>query len=225
MPTPTLMRAVVLAGILFVSFSGSFGQDQSAVSPEGGKQTITPEKRALIADLLEVTETRKNALALIDSMNKLTDNQMSDVIWQSMESRSDVRGLTQAQKDELRKKMIEESVRSSKRFRELFSRRIDINQIIEDLFYELYDRHFTEAEIKDLLSFYRSATGKKSIAMQPQMFAEAMSGTFERVKPKMIELMTEFSNEEAERIRKELQIETSAQPAKPKPKRRSRKRG
>ena len=79
----------------------------------------------------------------------------------------------------------------------MFSKRIDLAQIGEDIFYDLYDKYFTEAEIKDLVAFYKSATGKKSIELQPKMFAEAMSNTMERIKPKVLEMMTEFSNEEA----------------------------
>ena len=45
------MQALVLAGILFVNFTCSLAQEQSTA----GEQSVTPEKRALIAELLEVT--------------------------------------------------------------------------------------------------------------------------------------------------------------------------
>ena len=51
-----------------------------------------------------------------------------------------------------------------------------------------------------------------------------MSTAMERINPKVLEIMTELSNEEAERIRKEVQTRASKQPVKPKPNRRSRKR-
>jgi len=56
MPTKLLMPALVLAGILFVHLPCAFAQEQSTVA---AKQAINPEIRALIAELLEVTESGK----------------------------------------------------------------------------------------------------------------------------------------------------------------------
>jgi uncharacterized protein len=40
----------------------------------------------------------------------------------------------------------------------------------------LYASSFTEAELKEILTFYRSATGKKVIAEEPQIFDDAIAG-------------------------------------------------
>lgn len=39
-----------------------------------------------------------------------------------------------------------------------------------------YASSFSEAELKELATFYRSATGKKSIAVEPQLFEAALKG-------------------------------------------------
>lgn len=39
-----------------------------------------------------------------------------------------------------------------------------------------YASAFTEPELKEILAFYRTATGKKVIAIEPDLFAEAMQG-------------------------------------------------
>lgn len=39
-----------------------------------------------------------------------------------------------------------------------------------------YASSFTEAELKELVTFYRSAIGKKSIAIEPQLFEGALNG-------------------------------------------------
>lgn len=39
-----------------------------------------------------------------------------------------------------------------------------------------YASSFSEAELKELVTFYRSATGRKSIAVEPQIFESALSG-------------------------------------------------
>ena len=40
----------------------------------------------------------------------------------------------------------------------------------------LYASRFTEAELKEILAFYRTATGKKVIAVEPQIFDDAIAG-------------------------------------------------
>lgn len=221
MPTKLLMPALVLAGILFVHLPCAFAQEQSTVA---AKQAINPEIRALIAELLEVTESRKTALAIYNSMLDQQETQMPDVIWQGLANIKEIQGLSSDEKQELRKQMLQTSTLMSKRLRELFSKRIDFAQIVEDISYELYSKYFTEAEIKDLVTFYKSPTGKKSMSVAPKMFAESMSITAERIKPELLAIVSELTNEESERIRKELQTRISKQPVKPKPTQRSRKR-
>jgi hypothetical protein len=220
MPTKPLLQALALAGILFVNFTCSPGQEQSP----RGEQAVSPEKRALIAELLEVTDSKKNALAFYNAILNQQETQMPDVIWQSLAGNKEIQELSSDEKARLRLQMLETSTRTNKRLRELFSERIDFTQIVEDIAYDLYSKYFTEAEIKDLVAFYRSPTGKKSIDLSPKMFAESMGTAMERINPKVLEIITELSNEEAERIRKELQTRTSKQPVKPKPNQRSRKR-
>jgi uncharacterized protein len=40
----------------------------------------------------------------------------------------------------------------------------------------LYASRFTEAELKEIVTFYRSATGKKAISLEPQIFDDAVAG-------------------------------------------------
>ena len=221
MPTKFLVRALVLAAVLFVNFTSTFAQEPPTVAV---KQAMTPEKRALIARLLDVTESRKAAVEIFKAMLDQQDTQLSDPSWDVSGGQKEIHGLSKFEKDELRKKSRENSARMSKRMRELFTERIDFAQLVEDIFYDLYDKYFTEAEIKDLVTFYSSPTGKKSVELQPKMFAESMSSAAVLMKPKVLEIMTEFSKEEEARIQKEYDTETAKQPVKPKPKRPTRKR-
>jgi hypothetical protein len=221
MKTKLLLQALILAGILFVHFTCSFAQERS---PTTAKQAITPEMRALIAELMEATQARQTSLAIYNSMLDQQESLIPDVIWQGLLNTKEIQELSSEAKEELRKQMLQSSNAMSKRLRELFARRIDFTQIVEDISYELYSKYFTEAEIKDLVAFYKSPTGKKSIGVSPKMFAESMNITAERIKPKVLAIVTELTDEESERIRKELEARNSKQPVKPKPARRSRKR-
>ena len=41
---------------------------------------------------------------------------------------------------------------------------------------KLYASRFTEAELKEIVTFYRTPTGKKVITLEPQIFDDAMAG-------------------------------------------------
>ncbi|WP_028980442.1 DUF2059 domain-containing protein [Sporocytophaga myxococcoides] len=61
---------------------------------------------------------------------------------------------------------------------------------------EIYDKHFTEKEVKDLIAFYESPTGQKFIEKTPEitkdmmnvMMSKYMSDFQERIKKKLEEL-------------------------------------
>ncbi len=213
-------RLLLMAGILVVPFICAMAQEPQAPA----RPPLTPEKRALIAELLVVTESKKNAIAVYNSMLDQQENEMPELVWQGLANSKAMQALSEVRRAELRKEMREESAMLSKRVRELFSLRIDFPQVIEDVSYELYDKYFTESELRDVVAFYKSPTGRKSIEVLPKMFAEAMSATLERIKPQAMQIATELSNEEGERIRKKLLIETNKPPVKPGPGRRGRKR-
>jgi hypothetical protein len=209
-----------LAGILFVLTTSGLAQQQPDVD---AKLAITPEKRAVIGELLEVLEVKKQTVTLFNSILDQDQKQMPDFIWQGILSTKAGQDLSADSKEELRKKLLADSDRLSKRTRELFLERLDMGQIVEEVSIDVYDKYFTEAELKDLIAFYKTATGKKAIEVMPKMFGESMAKTMEAVKPKALEIMTEMVNEEAERVKRELQTKKSKQPANSQPSRGRRK--
>lgn len=49
------------------------------------------------------------------------------------------------------------------------------NELLNDVAW-VYASRFTEAELKEIVTFYRTPTGKKVVAWEPQVFEDAMSG-------------------------------------------------
>lgn len=54
---------------------------------------------------------------------------------------------------------------------------------------ELYDRHFTEQEIDDILNFYKTPAGKKVIEETPKITKELFTDLMENYYPDMIKRM------------------------------------
>lgn len=198
-------RSLILGGILFLNFNCVLSQQQSQINAN----QISPEKRALISELLEVTEAKKNALAVFNAMLDENEKQMPDIVWQGLLNQKDIQELDAEAKEALRKKLLADSERMNKRIRELFSAGIDMARVIEDVSVDLYDKYFTEDEIKDLIVFYKSHTGKKTTEVLPKMFAESMTNTMDAIKPKVLEIVAQLVNEETARVKKELETKIS----------------
>ena len=215
-----MLAKIFIASLLLATcFICSSAQQQSA----NVQQTLTSEKRALIKELLESTDARKTAISMYKSMVEQEENQLPDTIWQAISGIKEVRELTSDQQQELRKQLIKESARTSQRIRELFLQKIDFGQVVEDVSYVVYNKFFSEAEITDLISFYRSSTGKKTIEVMPSLFAESMSHILEVIKPKVAEITTELTDEEVNRVRQDLELRKPKPISKPSPPRQKRR--
>lgn len=215
-----LARSFILGGILFLNFNCVLSQQPSQTD---AKQ-ISPEKRALISELLEVTEAKKNALAVFNAMLDENQRQMPDIVWQGLLSQTEVQELDAEARDALRKELLAESERMNKRVRELFLAGIDMARVIEDVSIDLYDKYFTDDEIKDLIAFYKSHTGKKTTEVLPKMFAESMTNTMDAVKPKVLEIVAQLVNEETARVKKELETKKTPAAGKRPPQSRTRRK-
>lgn len=217
MSSKTTAKLLFLVFPVLVCCSSALAQSPTS---ETTPPTISPEKRAAIAELLEVTEAKKTAVSVFNSIVEAEEKDTPEMIWQAISSSQEVQNLTPGQREDLKKELFDDSARRNKRIRELFAQKIDLAAIINDMSYALYDKYFSEGEIKDLVTFYKSPTGKKSIAVLPNLFAESMSNTVTALKPKISEIVTELMDEEVNRARKELEEKKAmkaapTQPAKP----------
>ena len=101
-----------------------------------------------------------------------------------------------AEKTQIKKILTESAQRSSERIRLFFSEHIDLGQLMEEMMIPLYDKHFTESEIQDLVTFYKSPTGQKMVAEMPSLTIDIMGAVSEKVMPKLQEYMTEAAEAE-----------------------------
>ena len=57
----------------------------------------------------------------------------------------------------------------------LFEERIDAPGGLIERLVEVYDKHFTHAEVRELLAFYRTPIGRKSLEVLPALTSESMA--------------------------------------------------
>jgi len=68
--------------------------------------------------------------------------------------------------------------RLSRRLREEVPRRIQYEEKVSGFYVEAYDKHFTEDEVRELITFYRSPVGQKFLGLGPR-FASDLQKKFE----------------------------------------------
>lgn len=194
--TLCLAAALMLAASLLVPTAAAQSPSAQAAAP-GNNQ---PAKRALILELLEVTGMSKMAGQTMDTMIAQMDSQMPQIVNQMMLNDPD---LSLVERERLKQQVAESAARFSKRFRELLPQRVNFGEVMEQLYLPLYDKYFTEAELKDLVAFCKSPTGKKFTSVTPQLLQDAMAKSSEVLGPKVMAVVAEISEEEKKNLKKQ----------------------
>lgn len=164
-------------------------EPKSPVTPPVISPVISQEKKALIKELLEITEAGKNVNQMMDMMvrsefPKLVSTVLKDAPF------------LDSDRPEVQKQLNDIVSRMAMKYRDRVVKKVDINQLIEQVSYPVYDKYFTETELRDIIGFYKSSTGKKAISMMPQILGDSMRLTNEILLPKMSKIMTEIIAEE-----------------------------
>ncbi len=167
MPTLT-SRSWLRVALFIISF----------VATANAQQTITPEKRALIKELVEITQMQNNTNQMIDAMLAQLEKQQSQLLSQSMKDDKEV---TDQEREAMQQRLKEDAGR----MRELFTQRVNFGQIIEEVMYPLYDTHFTEDDLKGVVAFYKSPAGQKFIGAMPKLTIELITKMNEILAPKI----------------------------------------
>lgn len=159
---------------------------------------IKPAKRALIKELFIATKVDKLAEnftnALLTQMERDLPKMVSDLA-----ELGELQG--RGETAESQRAIVEFRTRTLRRFKELIPQRINFAEVVEQMFYPLYDKFFTEDELKDLVAFYKSPTGQKSIGVMPQLLQDALQRSSEALNPKVMQIASEVISEERQRLK------------------------
>ena len=158
---------------------------------------IKPEKRALIKELYLATKADKMA----ESFTNIILTQMERDLPKTLSELPEMTDLKRRDREQAQKAMVETSARFLARFRELIPERINFAEVMEQMFYPLYDKFFTEDELKDLVAFYKSPTGQKSIGIMPQLLQDAMQRASEALNAKVVRIVNDVLAEEREHLK------------------------
>ncbi len=177
---------------------------QGGVPPQMKPNTVSsvsPQKRALIKELLNVTESAKLAETTSQAMLVQMEQDFPRIMEQLLVQQASENKLTPAQQKALEADQSKIAVSMFKRFREKVVGVINYAELLEQISLELYDKYFTEDELKDIVAFYKTPTGKKSIQVMPKLVADVMQKSNDIVLPKIMSALNEIIQDEVKGIK------------------------
>ncbi len=188
------ISSLLTTGVLFFNGLAAIAQTPQKSSNttqlvKPSTQAISSEKRALIKELLEITEAGKSVNQIMDMMVRSELPKLVSAVLKDAP-------FLDSDRPEIQKQFSETVSALAVKYRDRVVKKIDANQLIEQVSYPVYDKYFTETELRDIIGFYKSSTGKKAISMMPQILSDSMRLTNEILLPKMSSIMTEIIAEE-----------------------------
>lgn len=163
------------------------------------QQNITLEKRNLIQELRNATGSQNINLSV-----NFTSADIEDTFLARIENDKD---LTEAQKKDLQKSVAQAKERMDKQIQDFFADKVAIQQLSEETAISVYDKNFTEPELRELIIFYKTPIGKKSLVFflsEKNNLADAFSEAFREKLQNFTQPMVEREQDLLEKQIKEI---------------------
>ncbi|MFM6195140.1 MAG: DUF2059 domain-containing protein [Planktothrix sp.] len=164
---------------------------------ELSQQPVSQQKRELIKELIDLTGGEQ----MFRNVSQITTVQMQQEfngILQSIVPESS--GISEEKKQEIIDKFNQDMNRIVTQFNQRLMEKIDFNQIMEKVYYPLYDKYFSEADLQAMIDFYKTPTGKKTISVMPQLIVESMQRLSQIIQPEAAKIFKEIFEQEIERL-------------------------
>jgi hypothetical protein len=170
------------------------------VLPAKSEAEVTESKQELIRELLTIVGVVGMAEQMRDQQSVVELMQMQSSYHEMMEWAASEQPDLLEEDRQLLLARFEDFDAFAERFQALFIERINFSTIIEAVYPPLYDKYFSEEELRQMVTFYRTPVGRKSIEVMPSLLQEAGAGVEEAVRPLAIGLVQEIVAEERAKL-------------------------
>lgn len=168
----------------------------------------TPDtKRKLIAELIEVT----GALTGIEGEFKKgmeDQKRMMEGLFPDELVPDDT--LSEAERKERREKRFVETNRIFDRMVDRIEKEVDFKGFAEKSLYNIYDKHYTEQDLRELIAFYQTPIGKKVVAVSPLIESETLKAFEAELLPSLLKIIKEIMDIETKELREKLENDLGA---------------
>jgi len=171
------------------------------VSGVYAQEAVSPERAALIREFVEASGGK-------EEFNEIIDNSMASQQegFKQMSERlfNDDQRLTAADKVVVMKMVQESMDRLNLKAKEFFATKFDFNKFVADVYVPVIAKHFSDADLRDLIAFYRSPVGQKLIREQPALMADSQAAVAKHFLPEFVDYMKKAVDDETASIAKKM---------------------
>lgn len=146
---------------------------------------VTPDARAAIKELLDVMNTRENLGKTFQAMSQTLPPQMAQAMNRQIELNA---SLSPEQKAKVREGMNQPFENAVKEATAMVGNPKLVDETIDKM-YPIYAKYFTVAEIRQLVAFYKSPIGAKTLNTMPQAINESLQAGVANFQPRINALM------------------------------------
>ncbi|HEY9865988.1 MAG TPA: DUF2059 domain-containing protein [Candidatus Obscuribacterales bacterium] len=164
---------------------------------ELSQASVSESKRQLIRELIELTGGEK----LFRQVSQITSAQLQQEFTGILESIvPETSGISPEKKQQMISQINQDMSRILTQYNQRLMEKLDFNQIMEKVYYPLYDKFFTEEDLQTMIDFYQTPTGKKTITVMPQLIQESMQRFSQIIQPQATQIFKEIFEQEIDRF-------------------------
>ena len=168
-------------------------------------QTVADaEKQAAVTELIGLMNSGIKASDIIAMVDAQTDESTRAIFNQTLEEN---KHFTAEERKTLEDLFFNGENNLQKRYQEKFLQKIDVDALTNEIINSIYEKHFTLAELKDLIFFYKSPTGQRMLKLTPVLMEDMLRMTSEKLVPKIMdvgkEIEAEMKREVAQKVKEQ----------------------
>jgi hypothetical protein len=164
---------------------------------------------SLARELVEVMVPRAQLRRMMEGLVTMTQQMTSAQISSALEELDLQKEGQQAEIAELKEEIYGQVLEDTRRF---YFEEVDIVSRSRAIYERLYAKHFSEQELRDLLLFYRTPTGQKLVATQPDLAMEGMQALNAEIAPLTQDFMARTLRRINKAVEEQLQSRKSKEP-------------
>ncbi|MEM0980564.1 MAG: DUF2059 domain-containing protein [Cyanobacteria bacterium P01_H01_bin.58] len=147
---------------------------------------VSDSKKALISQLLEMAGGQQRYEQMQAVLYSQMRYQIPLILEQTVQNTS---GLSPEEESALIAEVSQSTERLVLAFAETMQEEVTYSEMLERVYYPVYNQYFTEANLQDLIAFYETPVGQKLVEISPQLFQTSMERTNEIFLPRMLAIM------------------------------------
>ncbi len=160
------------------------------------QEEISTEKRALISELRVLTGANK-----VEGSVNFSAEGVNEILSKIVEQDKE---LTDPQRAQLGESIKEATARVDKAARTFLDDKSQIIELSEQTIFRLYDKSFSESELKELIAFYRTPTGRKVLVFLPSLSRQVQTAFGEVVQSKLNPIVQPKIQMEVEQLKQQI---------------------